>query len=135
MNNKSVLNSKTQAAIGFFHLPLVGLVNKIALLAQFQGVDRLATQIFTLVKPYVAETSSLDISRALIHFMREEYDQAEGMLRDILGNEPQHDVAKAALGLVIKEAGRQGWQAMFEQVLATGINPQARKVAQVVLAG
>lgn len=115
-------------------LPIVAFVNEVGLLAMLHGREERAEEIFAAIRPCLADGAALDVSRALVHYLRKEHDRAERLLHDVLAREPQHEVAKASLGLLMRDAGRDGWRAVFEHVLAVGINPQARAVAQAALA-
>jgi Bacterial type III secretion protein (HrpB1_HrpK) len=103
---------------------------KVGLLGLAYGLNDEAAAIFGFLRNLLADPAVLDISRAMILLVRGEADAAVALLRDGTLNEfPDHDMAKASLGMVLQMGGHDGWRNLYGQVLATSFDVEARQIA------
>lgn len=111
--------------------PTVRLACKVGMLALCLRMDEQGELILGIARQLVDNPVALDIASAMIYSLRGDQPHAIELIRDrTLVDFPSHELAKATLGILLQSEGRDGWQSIFGEILASGLDPEARDVAR-----
>jgi hypothetical protein len=111
--------------------PIARLVCKAGLLALCLRMDVQGELILGIARQFVNDPVTLDISSSMIYSMRGDRPLAIELLKcRTLREFPSHELAKAALGILLQADGQDGWQDIFGEILSTSSDSEARDVAR-----
>jgi len=108
----------------------VDLLLKVALLGLLYKQDEDSEKIFDTLRIIVQQNPTpMDMLRAMVYLARTDFAKAEEILRAVLEQDPDNDLAKSSLGVVLQVSGKEGWEQMFGGVLSSSLDPTARQIA------
>lgn len=92
-----------------------------------------AQRIITSVRDFRRDIPHPGTVLALIYVRQSRLQEAEKELDAVLAAFPEHQLAKALLGLVYRETGRADWQAVLQEVIDDGREEWSIRLASSVL--
>ena len=110
------------------------MLAQIGLLAAWDGDCISAESIFAVLHAIKPQEPNISICRALILAYKENFDDAHTLLQEVLEAHPRNVHAKCMLGYVLFLMEGEGWQALFEEVIADGSDPSSIELAKEILA-
>jgi tetratricopeptide (TPR) repeat protein len=116
-------------------LRVTRLLLQIGVMCAQQGKLEEAVRIIRSVKAFRPDLPHPGTSLALTLLYQGRLQEAQRELEGVLATFPAHQLAKALLGLVHREAGRGDWQRVLQEVIDDGRDEWAIGLARACLAG
>jgi hypothetical protein len=114
-------------------LKITRLLLHIGLMCGEFGKFEQAIQIIRSVKDFREDIPHPGTVLALIHVRQNCLEDAEKELDAVRAAFPEHQLAKALLGLVHREMGRAGWQNVLREVIEDGREEWSIRLARSLL--
>ena len=109
------------------------LLLQIGLMCGELGRFSQAERICASVRDFRADIPHPGTVLALIYVRQNRMDDAEEELDAVLAAFPDHQLAKALLGLVYRETGRPDWRDVLQEVIADGREEWSIRLARSLL--
>jgi hypothetical protein len=93
------------------------LLLRVSLLCINHGHGQTGVSIAEKLKPFRPDLPHPDTTIAIWHVFEDRYKEAAQILEHVLSAFPNHQFARALLGLALKDSGQRGWESHSKAVI------------------